>query len=494
MNIPRLASSPKFYRIAESIVPILTWLIITFPLWLSPFHPAVAAYLILAYFIYFLYKAFKTIYFAGISYQLIEKASKIDWFDKLKSDSRYQSIQHYIIITNYKESVEKVRATLERIAGQTLPREQITVVLAMEKREGDSAEERARILEKEFSGRIGTVMTVYHTLVVGEVVGKSSNEAYAAKKITEKVTREGIDPKSVIVTVADADSLLPKHYLAYVTLKYLDDKEGEFRFYWAPVLLYNNFWKLSLPIRIQAILSSVIRLSFLSWGEDLIQISTYSTNLWLLQKIGYWDPDVIPEDWHVFFQAFFTLGERVKTIPVYLPITRDAVMAEGLIKTFKTRYEQERRWAWGASDIPYTIVRFFDTPHIRPIAKLKKIMLVAETHMLWPTSFFILTVSASIPPLVNPAFQRTVLGFILPKLASFILTSTSILLLVILYFDHKTRATVDVKTRLRNIPLLFVQWYLLPITSFIFSSLPALEAHTRMLLGKKLEYKVTEKM
>ena len=28
----------------------------------------------------------------------------------------------------------------------------------------------------------------------------------------------------------------------------------------------------------------------------------------------------------------------------------------------------------------------------------------------------------------------------------------------------------------------------------LFSSLPALEAHTRMLLGKKLEYRVTEKI
>ena len=52
----------------------------------------------------------------------------------------------------------------------------------------------------------------------------------------------------------------------------------------------------------------------------------------------------------------------------------------------------------------------------------------------------------------------------------------------------------EVETKLLNLPLLFVQWYFLPIISFLFSSLPALEAHTRMLLGKKLEYKVTEKV
>jgi len=41
---------------------------------------------------------------------------------------------------------------------------------------------------------------------------------------------------------------------------------------------------------------------------------------------------------------------------------------------------------------------------------------------------------------------------------------------------------------------MIIQWYLLPIVSFVLSSLPALDAHTRMIFGKKLDYKVTEKV
>ena len=241
-------------------------------------------------------------------------------------------------------------------------------------------------------------------------------------------------------------------------------------------------------------LSSVARFAYLSQNEDLIQISTYTTNLWLLESVGYWDTDIIPEDWHIWLQAFFTLGEKVKTIPIYMPIVRDGVLSTSLIKSFQSRYSQEKRWAWGASDIPYAIVRFFNSPHISTMAKLKRILFVTEVHFLWPTSFFILAISASIPSLVNPVFGRTVLGYLLPKLSSFILTASSVSLIVIVFFDHKLRERVKIKTNLKNMPLLLIQWYFLPIISFVFSSLPALEAHTRMLLGKKLEYKVTEKL
>ena len=40
-------------------------------------------------------------------------------------------------------------------------------------------------------------------------------------------------------------------------------------------------------------------------------------------------------------------------------------------------------------------------------------------------------------------------------------------------------------------PLEFV---LMPIAGFFFSALPGIDAHTRLMLGKYIEYKVTEKV
>ena len=68
------------------------------------------------------------------------------------------------------------------------------------------------------------------------------------------------------------------------------------------------------------------------------------------------------------------------------------------------------------------------------------------------------------------------------------------MLILYIYLDIKLRQKVNMKTGITNLPLLIIQWYLLPVVSFFFSSLPALDAHTRILLGKKLKYKVTEKV
>jgi len=204
--------------------------------------------------------------------------------------------------------------------------------------------------------------------------------------------------------------------------------------------------------------------------------------------------DVIPEDWHIYLQAFFTYGDKIQTIPLYTIVNGDAVYSGKIAKTFVNRYEQEKRWAWGVSDVGYSLKKFFTTPHLNPIVKLKKIIFVMETHLLWSTSFFVLTISASIPPLINPIFKRTVLGFLLPKLSALILTLSTSLLIVYVFLDIKLRQKVNQKTSILSLPLLIVQWYFLPVVSFVLSSLPALEAHTRLILGKKIKYKVTEKI
>jgi tetratricopeptide (TPR) repeat protein len=114
-------------------------------------------------------------------------------------------------------------------------------------------------------------------------------------------------------------------------------------------------------------------------------------------------------------------------------------------------------------------------------------------HLLWPTSFFILTIFATVTPIINPVFKRTVMGFILPQISGLILTLGSSMLIVYTIVDILIRNKLDIKTKPQNIIILALQWYVLPIVSFFLSSVPALDAHTRLLFGKKLVYKVTEK-
>ncbi len=472
------------------IVPIGSWILITFPLWLSPFHPALVAYFIILFDLYFFYKSTQTAYNAVISYKEILLHNEIDYVRKLKNIG---NVNHFIVIPNYKEPAHKLEETIKKITETDYPSKNIYLVLAFEAREKE-AKAKEVVLKDKYSYFFKAVMSAYHPLAVGEEPGKASNQTYACKMISEYVMKNGLDSKQTLITICDADSFLPKNYFSYLTFEFLKDSGRLHHFYWAPVLLYNNFWKLPLFVRMQATLSSILRLAFLSQKENLIQVSTYSTNLWFLEKLGYWDVDIIPEDWHIYFQAFFRFGAKVKTIPLFTIVNGDAVYSGGVVKTLANRYEQEKRWAWGVSDVGYVLKKFFVTPDIDPITKLKKILFIGETHLFWPVSFFILTISASIPPLINPVFKRTVLGFILPNLSGLILTLSTAMLILYVYIDIKLRQKVHMETKILSIPLLIVQWYLLPLVSFLFSSLPALDAHTRILLGKKLKYKVTEKV
>ncbi len=488
-------SNPHFIkRSIEIILPLTTWAIITSPIWLSPFHPAIIAYFILTFDVYFFYKSLSVSILSTISYLKLKQLSKVDWLRKVKKHPDLGKIYHAIIIPNYKESFEKLCITIDFIKKQDFPKKKIFIIIAMEEREGDDAKKRDAKIIKKYRNIFGYIGTTYHPEITGEVKGKASNSTWAARSLSRLIREKNIDEKYVTVTSCDADSLLPEKYFSYLTFAFLTDKYRYYHFYWAPVLLYSNFWEVPLPIRLQATMSSIVRLAGLSRPESLIQISTYSFSLYMLEKIGYWDTDIVPEDWHIFLQAFFTLGEKVKTIPIYLIISRDAVNGTNLFRAFRSRYEQEKRWAWGITDVPYAISKFFSSPHIPFLPKFFRVFYVLETHLFWPTSFFILTLGASIPAIINPAFSRTSLGYNLPKMSGLILTITTFFIAILIIIDAKSRPKRPASFSIAKTPLLLFQWILLPVISFFFSSLPALEAHTRLLLGKKLEYKVTEKI
>ena len=488
------ACHPFWGRIFDLSIPVLSWFLITLPLWLSPFHPALVAYFIIAFDLYFFYSCLETVYYSSLSYTLLQKYEKVSFANLLKKEeNKPKDITHFVIIPNYKEPLHKLQKTLEHIVKNDYPFHQIVLVLAFEERE-DEAVEKALAIRSEFGDFFADIVESYHVLQPHEEAGKASNQTAAAKLVSAYVKKNAIDTQKTIITICDADSTLPSNYFSYLTHSYLLDPDRIYHFYWAPVLLYNNFWQSPIFIRIQATLSSILRLAFLSQRDNLIQISTYSTNLWLIEQIGYWDVDIIPEDWHVFLQAFFIYGEKVKTIPLYTLIGSDAVQAGNMKKTFFSRYEQEKRWAWGVSDIGYALRRAATTPHIPFFVKLKKIAYLSKNHLLWPVSFFILTISASIPPLINPAFKQTVLGFLLPQLSGLILTVSSSMILVYMYIDIKLRKRMNVKTTVASLPLMLIQWYFLPVISFFLSSLPALESHTRIILKKNITYKVTEKV
>lgn len=477
----------------EILPGFFSWTLILFPIWGSLTIPYAVAYFILFFDVYWLYKSFSVATTAFIASGKIKEAENKNWLEKVSELSDFGKVNHVIIIPNYKESIEKLRTTIKAIAQQTFPTKRIFVILAMEKRESEGRK-KAGILMREFSDIFGGILATCHPDIEGEVKGKSSNEAYAGKQAYNKlIKRSVIDLDFAIVSSVDADSIFDKQYFSYLTYSFLTDGRRYNKFWQSANVNYNNFWKIPAPTRVIAFFGSVWRTAVLVQHDKLVANSTYSLSFKLLKRINYWDVDVIPEDYRIFFKAFYMLKGDAWVEPIFLKTSMDAPLSQSYLKSLKNKYDQERRWSWGVSDDPLFIKWWFTVPNVPFVRKTVMLYNVLIDHFLWPVNWFILTIAANIIPFINPVFSRTTLGYRLPGIAGAILTSCifALLILVIIDFRGRPRHQSLSKTREFLFPLEFI---LLPIVGFFFSTLPALISHTQLMLGKRLEYKVTEKI
>jgi hypothetical protein len=220
--------------------------------------------------------------------------------------------------------------------------------------------------------------------------------------------------------------------------------------------------------------------------------SCYSASYWLIDAVGYWDVDKIPEDWHIFLQTFFATKGNTLVVPIFLPTITDAPGGRNYWEALKNRYRQCLRHAWGAIDIPYAIEQARVHPEIPPIKRALRIYKLIETHLVWSTNWFVLTLGTSLPILLNPHFFLTTMGFNLPRVANYILTLCLIPLLLLIILDWRLRPE-DQKKGWKNFINNLIQWPLMPIATLTMAVIPGLHSHTRLMLGKNLEYQKTIK-
>ncbi|MCL4353795.1 glycosyltransferase family 2 protein [Patescibacteria group bacterium] len=481
----------KTKRMLELVPGFFSWGLILFPVWGSFLIPYAVACFILFFDIYWFYKSFSLVVTSYIASKKIRETERESWLKLADKLSDFHKVNHVVIIPNYKENIDKLRTSLLSLASQTFPSKRIFVVLAMEKREKD-AREKARLLSAEFKDTFGLIEATFHRDIKGEVKGKSSNEAFAGKCIYRKI-KEVIDMNYATVSSVDADSVFDSQYFAYLTYKFLTDPNRYNKFWQSANVNYNNFWNVPAAIRVISFFGSLWRTGLLVQGDRLIANSTYSLSFSLLKKIGFWDTDVIPEDYRIFFKAFYKLSGKVWVEPLFIKTSMDAPLARTYFGSLRNKYNQERRWSWGVSDDPLFIKWFLTVPNVPFLRKTFMLINVLLDHFLWPVNWFIITVAATLMPLVNPEFSRTTLGYNLPRLAGFILTSClfAILAMIIIDFRNRPKDSRSSTARQFLFPLEFI---LLPVAGFFLSTLPALISHTQLMLGKRIEYKVTEKV
>jgi cellulose synthase/poly-beta-1,6-N-acetylglucosamine synthase-like glycosyltransferase len=484
------------HRLLEILPGFFSWNLILFPYWGIFVIPSAVAYFVLLFNIYWFYQSLQIAITAIISHLRIQASMYYDWVGDIKGFPDWKKVHNIVIVPTYKEPLHILERTFTSLANQTLPKERITVVLAMEKKEPEEdRHKKVAVLKKKYAKLFANLFVTVHELVPGEVVGKASNERHAAIWVKEKIIDKGkMDINYLIVTSCDADHKYHPQHFACLTYKFLDNPE-RYHYFWQPaVMFYNNIWELPALTRVPNTLGSIWNLSQLPRRDRLINAQNYSLSFKLLDEVGYWDPDKIPEDWGIFFKAYYKTRGKVEVDPIYLPLHADAAQSTSLFKTLKNQYEQYKRWAWGVSDDPWIIKNYLLTPGVPFWDKTMRLMYALWAHFMWPVNWFIITLGLTIPTLLNPAFGRTALGYTVPKLSSWVLTVALVFLIVMIVIDNIYKPKRPDKYPAWRALLIPFEFVLMPVAGFFFSALPGLDAHTRLMLGKYIEYRVTEKV
>lgn len=81
-------------KLLEKIAPLISWMLITMPIWGGLLIPEITAYLVIFFNIYFLYKSISLSIFILLSYLNIRKSESISWLSKLKE---FDNIENEIL-------------------------------------------------------------------------------------------------------------------------------------------------------------------------------------------------------------------------------------------------------------------------------------------------------------------------------------------------------------------------------------------------------------
>lgn len=117
-----------------------------------------------------------------------------------------------------------------------------------------------------------------------------------------------------------------------------------------------------------------------------------------------------------------------------------------------------------------------------------------EGNFNWATASIMISTLGWLPLFIGgDEFRRSVLAFNLPLITKTLLNTALIFLIFSVYINLILLPPRPKKYSAWRSVAMYLQWFLVPITSVIFSSLPAVEAQTRLMLGQYLEFWVTPK-
>ncbi|MGE5279238.1 MAG: glycosyltransferase family 2 protein [Deltaproteobacteria bacterium] len=528
-----LAGPDRFLeRVLEAVPGLLSWSLILGMAALSAARPLLAALFVIAFLLYWLLRLLYMNIFLVISYVrlAVEKGSAWDQLlrdidrgdavspqatpgvrqrlvrlirdrqlrDMKRSGERPPSsrdIHHLVVYPVVREGRDILEPGIRRIAEGDFSPKRVLVVIAVEETAPERVRRDAEALAALYRGRFLDLLVVVHPQdLPGEARVKGANATYAAKQAAQRLRQEGIPFENVLVSCFDADTVPAEDYFSCLTYHFLitpDRTRASFQ----PVPVYhNNFWQVPAFARVIDVGTSFFQLIEATDPNKLVTFSSHSMSFKALVEVGYWPVDMISDDSAIFWKAFLHYDGRYRSVPMYTTVSMDIAAGAGMWATLRSIYRQKRRWAWGVENFPIVMRAFLRSRRIPLKARAAYGFKLLDGFVAWATWSFLLTFVSWLPGVfAGDAFATSTVYYTEPRIQATIFGLASLAVLVCMFLGVALLPRRAGRTSLLEAVRHLIEWLLIPVIVLFLSALPALDAQTRLMFGRYLEFQPTQK-
>jgi len=532
LEIP-LGKRTRSYRFFEMVPAILSYGALVLLVVLSLVSPLLAAIYLMLVIITLIVKA------VGIAYHTIggrnrlEKAQKVDWkarlgdledpeasYNRLRNakSKEFGSIAHKenlrliaadsrtfprpsqlynaVIVAAYNESYEVIEPTIQSIIDTTYDNKKLIITLAYEQRGGEGIKQTAARLKKQFGHKFHSFHLVEHPQdLPNEVIGKGGNITHAGRYLKEWLPTQGIEYKDVIITTLDSDNRPHAAYFDYLTYEYIVHEDRKHLAYQPISLFFNNIWDAPAPMRVVATGNSFWNIISSMRPHTLRNFASHSQPMDALVEMDFWSTRTIVEDGHQYWRSYFYFAGNYSVMPLYIPIYQDAVLSDTYVKTLKAQFVQLRRWAYGASDVPYVATRIFTrNRNVSFMGGFARLVRLVDGHVTLGSVSLLVAVGGWVPLLINNQAFRDPVAHVLPDVISVVQQIAMIGLFVTVFLAFKMLPPRPLRYKRHRSVFMVAQWVLMPLTAIGYSATSALYSQGRLFAGRYLDkFDVTDK-
>ncbi len=529
----------KYWRLLETIPGLLTWGTFLLVIVGSIFFSIFTANIIILYTLIWVFRSIYFSYHLTRSHYYSQKALKTNWtkindlidnplkleyiikkkkfeidpilfklkkgplephllqtINSLKKTNQYlrpSEIIHCVTLVTYQETLEVIKMSINSIVESNFNLKKVIFMLACEEADLSNALPIINYIKDNYSQYFKDILYSIHPKnLPNELKGRAANATFAAKVLKKYLDQNNISYEKIVLSSLDADTVISNEYLNELTFRYAIT-ENRVKTGYQPIPFYhNNIWDVPVFNRLVAISSSFWQMSVSLRPDENKSFSSRAMSFQSVIDFGYWDTTVVQDDSRQFWTEYFIYNGDHKLENIYSPVYMDAVLSDTYWKTLKSQYKQLRRWAWGASDFPFIVFNMLANKHIPINKKIYEIFHFLESIFFWATGPIILFVAGNIPSLLNNTFKDTVLAYNLPLAMSWLMGFATLGILVCVIITIQILPLRETPSWFHKISLI-LQWILIPIVSIILSSIPAIDAQTRLLFNRRLDFQVTKK-